>query len=773
MWGKGVLLAGLVFFIFLLSEALPVLSLNIDNCTVLDTPSETYLLTQSIWNSTNSTCMYVQADNVTLDCQGNRIDGVDNANTYGVRIPNYDNVTIRNCEVSDWAYGIDISSSAGSRIYNNFITSNTDRGINVVSGSTYNNLTNNTVFFNEDYGVVFASSSSNNFSHGNVSKNTNHGIWFSTANNNRVEYAVVSFNAQDGINLDSSDNNVIYETNTTSNKARGIYAASSSGNRIEGGKVVSNSNTGIWFYQSASNNVTSVNSSLNTNNGVYLESSSNGNRIENCIFLDNGGNGIYSQSSSNNLIINIDASLNVRGIMISYGSGNNVSRSNIHSNDNEGMRLTYTTNNYIIDTLINASPGDEVYADDTSSSNNYFINTTFDKNNISVNGNTVIWVRWYLQVQVKDMSENPVQGADVNITDSYNSLKFSGLTNSTGHITRQVLNEYNQTSSGKNFFTNYTINVSKSGYVANQTHENLTESRFVVIHLQDMGLPIVEVKTYTRALAETSIFRPGRMVRIRATVTSSTGRDYLSNATVLIKDNLGATKVGNANMANISEITNGYLYEYNYTLPSDASGLWLINVTATDVGNGKGYDWTKIAVATLNVQVKLSLNSTWNSAMMYVPGLGERTYSQLASISPYTDLNPPHYYLSSYLNDVLVSLVFSSESPLMITAAAASDEYEMQTDQRFTNFMVFLVFSKGNWRQVNNRMDMIEKGEFLSKLSPSFSYGLGNRYPFRIEIKDDDIDINNTLSIGRGYSRVVIENKGMIGSKVNIGVERV
>ncbi|NIO23326.1 MAG: hypothetical protein GTN38_04865 [Candidatus Aenigmarchaeota archaeon] len=68
---------------------------------------------------------------------------------------------------------------------------------------------------------------------------------------------------------------------------------------------------------------------------------------------------------------------------------------------------------------------------------------------------------------------------------------------------------------------------------------------------------------------------------------------------------------------------------------------------------------------------------------------------------------------------------------------------------------------------------MIEKGEFLSHISPTFSYGLGNKYPLKIMLSYDNIDINDTLSVGRGYGRISIENKGVVGSKVNLGIERV
>ncbi|NIO20643.1 MAG: hypothetical protein GTN76_07865 [Candidatus Aenigmarchaeota archaeon] len=772
MWGKGVWIAAFMTIIFALLNAQPVLSVNIDNCSVLDTQGETYNLTQDIWNSTNSTCMDVQANDVILDCQGYRIDGVDGGDTYGVFIVNYDNVTVRNCEISDWTYGIYMSSSTDDKIYNNLITSITNRGINAFSSSNYNNFTNNTVYLNNDYGVVFLSSLGNNFSHGNVSNNTNHGFWFSASNNSRIEYTYVGLNTQDGVNFVTTTGNVIYESNVTSNQVRGIYLGSSSGNRIEGGNVKSNGNTGIRFSQSTNNNITGVNSSLNTGYGIYFESSSNGNRVDNAIISDNTLNGLHMDSSSSNVMTGIESYANdVDGIAISASSNNNLTGSYIHSNDDDGVSFSNTDNNYVIDTVISASSDYQIVV--TGSSNNYFINSTFDKNDVSVSSSAVIWVKWYLDIQVRDTSETPVANANVSVTDTYNYSWFSGQTNSSGYIPRQVLSEYNQTPSGKSFYTNYTVDVNKTGYPSNQTSENLTTSKLLIVHLQGLGPPVVQVKTYTRALVETSVFKPNRMVRTRASVTSGNGRDYLANATIVIKNNLGATIVNNANMTNVSEIANGYIYEYNYTLPGNAAGLWLVNVTATDDENRRNHDFKKIAVVSLNFQVKILFNNTWDSASIYIPGAGEKTFTQLGQISPYTDVNPPHYYLASYMNNILTSLVVSPDNPLSIHASTGSGNYEMRTDQRFQNSVVFLVFSRGDWRQVNQRIDMIEKGEFLSQISPTFSYGLGNKYPLKIVLSYDNVDINDTLSVGRGYSRLAIENKGATGDKVNLGVERV
>ena len=66
----------LIFIAAFLSGARYASAADISNCSVLNVPNEFYNLTQNVANSTNMTCMRIEADNVTLDCGGHTVDGV-------------------------------------------------------------------------------------------------------------------------------------------------------------------------------------------------------------------------------------------------------------------------------------------------------------------------------------------------------------------------------------------------------------------------------------------------------------------------------------------------------------------------------------------------------------------------------------------------------------------------------------------------------------------------------------------------------------------------
>ncbi len=616
------LLGLVVFAAVLFGSAQNVSAADIDSCSVLDTAGETYVLTQDITNSANTVCMNVTADNVTLDCNGYSIDGVYSSNTYGVYAHTNKNVTVTNCNITDWWYGVYMNKNFDSLVFKSNFTHNY-------------------------YGVMIASSWKNNISD----------------------------------NLMDSVSECIYFTNSS--------------------------------YNSVSKNLIK-----NSDNGIAL----------------------YSNSNENNLFLNIFEK--------SFGG--------------YALYIYQSRYNLFRDSIINTT-SDNIYH--FASTDTDFLNVSLDKTKISVYAGAV-YVKWYLDVRVLEEGGSPLGQANVTGMDKDNVTAFSELTNSSGYIERQNVTEFYQNFTGQFPRNSYSIKAEKTGYFTNQTLFNVTDNNILTIYLTG-SVPSVEVKTYDMGLAEKSMFRPGRVVSIRALVTYTEGREYLENSTVLIKNNLGSVVVNKELMTNVSGITNGYVYEYNYTLPSDAEGLWLINVTAKDSFGGKGYDSLKIAVALLSLQVKLVLNST--SDRIYIPGTGERTFSALTTNEYST---PDHYYIASYSSDVLKSIVFSYMDPLSIFTEKGAGVYGIGTNQRFSNSVVFLVFSNGNWRNVDSRISSIEGGEFLSNPEPSFGFGLGKDYPFKIVLEYDKIDINRTLTIQKGLNRLVIGKVGVTGDKVNLEIKR-
>jgi parallel beta-helix repeat protein len=122
--------------------------------------------------TTTGTCFTLNASDLTIDCAGFKIQGDDGATDYGFHSNQYDNITIDNCEIVDFDYGVYIyRASHNITIINSNFTSN-DEGIWVQSGGGYSpsnyNITNNTFASNDLYGIrVWGSTTTGNYIYGN------------------------------------------------------------------------------------------------------------------------------------------------------------------------------------------------------------------------------------------------------------------------------------------------------------------------------------------------------------------------------------------------------------------------------------------------------------------------------------------------------------------------------------------------------------------------------------------------------------------------------
>lgn len=595
---------------------------NVDNCTVLNTAGETYVLTQDIPNSANTTCFNITASNIVFDCNYRLVDGTDTSSTNGIYAKAATNITIKNCNLTDWGYGVYFDTVYNSTLYKSNFTSNND-GVELMH-SRYVNVSSNRIESVND--AIYASNTS----------------YSTLAHNDLV-------NSELGISFYSTSRN----------------------NTVSGGSIINMSSQGIYVYQSYDN-----------------------------FFRD-----IYMSTASQNIY-------------------------------------------------------------HFASSDTVFLNVSANASKITVDAGTV-YIKWYADILVLSNEGAPIGSANVTGRDRYNTTVFSGTTNSSGQLARQNLTEFHQNFTGKFYYSNYTVNATAFTFYPNQTYANITGNGLVTVRLYGISPPSVSVKAYTSALAETDMFKPGRLVRVRAHVTYGFGREYIFNATVIIKDSTGAEKITGEPMVNVSNITDGYIYEYNYTLPGTADGLWTINVTSSDAFNRKGFGLNKIAVLPVTFQIKLVLNSTSDS--IYVPGSGETPF---ASLTTDEYALPDHYYIAASSGDALKAVVFAQLNPISVFTEKGASDYAMGASQRYANSLAFLVFSRGRWTTINNRMPSVEKNEFLLSPEPSFGFGLGTSYRMKVIIENSMINLNKTLAVPKGYSTLIIEKKGIVGGKANIEIRR-
>ena len=166
------------------------------------------------------------------------------------------------------------------------------------------------------------------------------------------------------------------------------------------------------------------------------------------------------------------------------------------------------------------------------------------------------------------------------------------------------------------------------------------------------------------------------------------------------------------------------------------------------------------------LSIRLTINNTQNTA--YIPGIGEVPSGSLGGTS-YP--SPPHFYLASYSTGGFLNGL-AAKNGERLAVGAGSDSHFLELEQNLTGSRIYLTATQGDWHAIDDRISLIETGKFLSQVSPSFAFPLGGLYPVRLLLKYSNIDIAGDLILGKGQSRLVIENKGLSGGKPVVEIRK-
>ncbi|MBN1377595.1 right-handed parallel beta-helix repeat-containing protein, partial [Candidatus Woesearchaeota archaeon] len=194
--------------------------------------------------------------------------------------------------------------------------------------------------------------------------------------------------------------------------------------------------------------------------------------INNLIY-DINGDGISVESNSN--IIGNTIRNTSKAIFVDEGDNNNI-RSNVLEGNDYNIYLDDSDNNSFYDMDATGSVVADIYADSSSSTNNYFINVSHDKSDVSVQNSANLSFKWYLDAHATDRSGDDLANVTITGWDTNNIQSFSNITEEDGNIERQTVDEYYQTQSGRTYFTDYTINASKTNYTTISRTEELTSN---------------------------------------------------------------------------------------------------------------------------------------------------------------------------------------------------------------------------------------------------------------------------------------------------------
>jgi PGF-pre-PGF domain-containing protein len=238
-----------IFLMTIIVIALAGLSFSAQAATDVcnDTVNADLTLNASISND-DGTCFNITSDNVVFDCAGFTVDGDADADGYGFYVNNEtDNVTITNCNISQFNIGIFLGHGKNHTI-------------------TYVNST-----YNAHEGIYLLNSSFNTLTNLILSSNTQEGLQLNlTSANNTFTTLTATLNGYDGIFLqDRSENNTFTDVVSNSNTLCGINLYSNL-TTITNTTTNSNNQSGVAFNASF-NNVTTSTIRLNNVSGFIFE----------------------------------------------------------------------------------------------------------------------------------------------------------------------------------------------------------------------------------------------------------------------------------------------------------------------------------------------------------------------------------------------------------------------------------------------------------------------------------------------------------------------
>jgi parallel beta-helix repeat protein len=334
-------------------------------CTCGDTVVGDVLLTSDL-NATGD-CLTIEIDGITIDCDGYTLTGQQNGD--GVIINGYDNITVENCDITNFTTNIYINNSVGNDIINNNVSFDLVSNYGIYLSKVNDTLIKDNYVFENYYGIYLTNSSSNTMQDNIILNNSNSGIYLTdSSNDNKIIGGEIGHNnkpsgssMRGGIRIGYSSRNNITGVYLHNNAYNAIVLLTCENNTIDGNNIDSNcgGNAGIYLQDSADNNVIQ-NNNITNGTGHGIESYySDGIQVLNNYISDNTNDGIYIYDANNITIDNND----------------------ILSNNNRGIYIGFSTNGIIIDNNDIQDNCEGIYL---SSAEATIIDTDFNNNNCSI-----------------------------------------------------------------------------------------------------------------------------------------------------------------------------------------------------------------------------------------------------------------------------------------------------------------------------------------------------------------------------------------------------
>lgn len=164
---------------------------------------ENTVLTEDLLDCPEDGLSIYSVNNITVECQGHKISGVENFGNSGIAIVDASGIKIRNCIIENFEYGIFLVRAPYNILTNNQLSGLRYYGFFLIDEANSNIIKNNIVNGNRDrdsIGFNIAVSSSENWLVGNNVTDSGYGFRVSDgSNNNELRDNIVTRNRRYGI----------------------------------------------------------------------------------------------------------------------------------------------------------------------------------------------------------------------------------------------------------------------------------------------------------------------------------------------------------------------------------------------------------------------------------------------------------------------------------------------------------------------------------------------------------------------------------------------
>ncbi|MBU0894106.1 MAG: DUF2341 domain-containing protein [Nanoarchaeota archaeon] len=401
-------------------------------------------------NFTNSYHNVVEDLNITeMFTESTFASGCYDGGLYGIYLKTSDNNTIKNSDFSN--------INGTKRIDGDGETGGCQASIRTIGDAIYSDSSDNLTIYNStiknSYEAIYTTASSFLNTTKNIIKN--------------IEFI--------GINIQSTSTSSIIQENIINKTNIGIQISDSDEGTIKANIIESSSGQSISTSNANNLNIISNIISYGADDGIYILGSIGSgiedNIIQHLSSTTNGGiylDDISITSCKNNTISNISTNYALYINRESICSGLNI------TDTTQGIYFAGTSDNSkIYNSTISETINSTIIAN--SATNIIFYDVTFNKSTAQILGTATFFNYYYLRINVTDKNFDALESAVVNVTNVFGTA-INKTTGADGLTPLFTLIEFNETSNGRVYFTNYNVIGNKSGYDENSTSVNLTSS---------------------------------------------------------------------------------------------------------------------------------------------------------------------------------------------------------------------------------------------------------------------------------------------------------